>query len=289
MGRPAGAAPAVSVQDFADWNAPQAHASAIAATGVPLLSAAGTLISALLQSVAAAGGTLTKTATFTQTGWALNIITNFPAAATVPFVEVTMTWEDPVTAAIYGEDHYFIPGSSGASGFTVLANGVVKSGVLNVTVTNLDPAQIATVSLLVSQDSVTRAADRWAWRNSADNGLTIPANTLATLPDDESSLGILNGVTIPASSNATWLFGMAPGKLITLSGFMTVVTPANVNFQVRSVPSSVFGGNAYLAFLLPASNDFTFTFTAGRAPMSLKVTNTGTVAGALNVMMTAAA
>lgn len=268
--------------DFPDFATPQAHATAIAATGVPLLSAPGTLITALLQNVAANGGTLTQFATFTQVGYALNIITSFPAAATNPFVEVALIWTDAVSGTVYDEAHYFVPGASGASGFTVLANGIVKSSRLEVIVTNLDAAQAATVSLLVAQDSVSRDHDRWYFRNAADNGLAVQGQTVATLLDDELTLGLINAVNVALSSNTTWMFGMAPGRLVQVSGFMSSSAALDYNLQVRPVPSGTYTSSGYLLYLASTATSFNGTFLAPRAPVSVKVTNNSPTA-AVNV------
>lgn len=278
----------MSVADFTDWNAPAAHATAIATTGVPLLSVPSNLISQIAQVIAASGTATYGPVSVTQPGWAAQFIVQANAAATVPYVEVKFLWTDAVSSIVYGEDHYILPGGSGATSITVLGQGVAQSSQLTVTVTNLDPAQSATVTTQVAQDSVIRNGDRWRFRNVASNGASVPAATLATLPDDETCLGILNGVAIPASGNVSFLFGMAPGKLVTLAGFFTVIAASSINLQVRSQPNNVYGGNAYLGFFLPAASDFTFTFNAGRAPVGLKVTNSSTTSGAFNCMMTAA-
>ena len=278
----------MSVQDFTDWNAPAAHATAIAQTGVPLLSVPSNLIQQIGQVIGASNTASYGPFSVTQPGWAAEFIVQANAAATVPYVEVKFLWTDAVSSIVYGEDHYVIPGGSGASSISVLGQGVCQSSQLTVTVTNLDPAQSVTVTTQVAQDSVIRFGDRWRFRNAASNGAVVPGLTLATLPDDETCLGILNGVTVAASAGPSWLFGMAPGKLITLSGFVTTITPSSINIQVRSQPSQSYGANAYLGFFLPAAADFTFTFNAGRAPIGLKVQNSSTVAGTFTAMMTAA-
>lgn len=278
----------MSQPDYPDFATPQAHATAIAATGVPLLTAPNTLINALLQTVAAAGGTLVKIANFTQVGYAIQVIVNFPAAATNPFCEVTFTWSDPVSATVYDEAHYFVPGAAGASGFTVLGNGPVRSSQLTVTVTNLDAAQAATVTLQVAQDSCIRTADRWYWRNASDNGLAVPTFTVAQLPDDEDVLGILHNLTIPASSSATFLFGMAPGRTVQLDGTVGTITPASLSFKVFAQPTSVYTTAGTLIDTTPAAATWSYQFLAPRAPMILTVTNSSAVVGNIFAMMTAA-
>ena len=278
----------MSVADYPDFATPQAHATAIAGTGVPLLTVPNTLISALLQAVAAAGGTLVKTATFTQVGYAIQVIVNFPAAATNPFCEVAFTWSDPVSGQVYDEAHYFVPGASGASGFTVLGNGPVRAGQLQVTVTNLDAAQIATVSLEVAQDSCIRTADRWYWRNATDNGLTVPTFTLAQLPDDEDVLAILHNLVVPASASLVVLCGMAPGRTVQLAGTVGTISPSSLQFKVQVVPASVYTTAGDLLDTTPTAATWGYQFLAPRAPLLFTITNSSTTAGNVFAMLTAA-
>lgn len=278
----------MSVADFPDFQVPQAHATAIATTGVPLLTVPNTLISALLQVVAAAGGTLVKTATFTQVGYALQVIVNFPAAATNPFCEVALTWSDPVSGQVYDEAHYFVAGAAGASGFTTLGNGPVRAGQLTVTVTNLDAAQAATVTLEVAQDSCIRTADRWYWRNATDNGLTVPGFTLAQLPDDEDVLGILHNLVVPASGSLVVLCGMAPGRSVQLSGTVGTISPSSLQFKVQAVPTSVYTTAGDLLDTTPTTAAWNYQFLMPRAPVIWTITNSSTVAGNVFAMLTAA-
>lgn len=277
----------MSVADYPDYATPQAHATAIAGTGVPLLASPAGLITLNGQNIAAAGQYQSPVTPVAQTGYTTYVNVSFPAAATVPFVEVTLDWIDSATATLVAEDHYFLAGNTSGIGLVTFGSGLAKGNELQLTIANLDPAQAVTVAMHMNQDSVPRLIERWYWRNTLVNGSTVPGLTLASLPDDESCLGILNSALIPAAGNASYLFGMAPGRVITLAGFMTTVAPANVNLQVRSAPEAVYGGNAYLGFFLPAAASFGFTFTAPRAPLTLKVSNTGTAAGQLDCMMTA--
>lgn len=266
----------MTIPDYPDWQEPQAHATAIAETGVPLLSVPNVLITETLQSVPGAGDVAYGPVTFTQTGYALHVITSFPVAATNPFLEVVLTWTDPTSGLVYDEQHYYVPGSSGASGFTVLGQGPARSPQLTITLNNQDPAQAATVTLLAGQDSITRDRDSWRWRNFDNNGLAVEGLTLATLPADELCLGYLHSVTIPAGQTDDWLFGMAPGRLVNLSGITSGITASSVVVQVQAAPTSIYSGAGICLYEALVTPGYDFQFIAPRAPVLLKISNNAT-------------
>lgn len=264
------------VTDFPDFQVPQAHATAVAATGVPLLSKPNVLVSSLLQSIPASGTQHYGPVTLTQTGYAIQILVQFPVAATSPYVEVVLTWSDPVSSTVYGEQHYWVPGAAPPTAFTTLGEGPARSNQLTVTVNNNDPAQAATVSLLVAQDSVGRNVDRWYYRNAADNGLVVPGHTLAALPDDESVLGLFNAITVAVSTTATFLCGMAPGQRVTLAGVASGIAASSIAIQVAAAPESVYGTPGLLLQADITDLNENFTFTAPRSPLLFKIRNNAT-------------
>lgn len=279
----------MSITDYADWNEPAAHAAAIATVGVPLLSSPNTLLNQIGVSIPAGGFQQFVGLPFTQIGYAVQMIVEFPVAATNPFVELRLTWSDPVSAAVYDEAHYFIAGSgSGVSGWTTLGNGPARSSQLTAEVTNLDPAQAVTVTIQVAQDSCVRQADRWYWRNNANIGLGVPGFNLAQQIDDEDVLGIMHNSVIPASGSLKLLCGMAPGRLAQLAGTLVTVAPSAITFQVQAVPSSVYTTASDVLYAVPAAATFGYQFLLPRAPVLLQVTNSSTVAGNIFAMMTAA-
>lgn len=277
----------MTAADYPDFATPQAHATAIAATGVPLLSSPAILATSIAQVVAASGTETFANEVLTQTGYAIELVIAYPAAATNPFCEVRLTWTDPVSGIVYGEQHYFVVGGTAAAPMTTLGSGPARSAQLTVAVTNLDTVQAATVTMLLAQDSTIRQADRWGWRNAANASGIVPANTLATLPDDESVPGYLNAVNVLNAANATWLFGMAPGQLVQLSGSASSAAALAYSYQVRGVPSSVYTASGYLLYSDVTTTGFNGTFIAPRAPVSLKITNNGTASAAFHVQMTA--
>lgn len=262
--------------DFPDWHTPQANATAISTTGVPLLSNPNVLINEQLQVIAAGSDAVYGPVTVTQTGYSLQVITLFPVAATNPFVEVVLTWTDPASGIVYDESHQFVPGSSGASGFTVLASGPARSSNLTVTVNNLDGAQAATISLLAGQHSTVAVRDTWRWRNADDNGLTVEGETLASLPDDELCLGYLHSATVNAATTLSWLFGMAPGRTVQLSGITSGVAASNVVLQAQAAPTSAYTVAGICLYEALTTPGFDFTFQAPRGPVLLKISNNAT-------------
>lgn len=278
----------VSVADYPDFATPQAHATAIAATGVPLLAAPATLINRSGVTILGGNTNVLAPVTFTQVGYATQIMASFPAAATNPFISVELLWADAATSLVYDDAHYITVGASGATAFTTLGNGPARSGQLTMSITNLDPAQTVTLQIQVAQDSSIRTTDRWYWRTNVDIGLPVPTFTPATLVPDEDVLGILHGVTVPASTSVTYLFGMAPGRTVNFAGTLVTTPPASVTYQVSPAPLTTYTSAADVLITAPAAANFGYQFIAPRAPLYLKITNSSATAGTIFCMMNAA-
>lgn len=262
--------------DFPDWGTTQAQATAISTTGVPLLSNPNVLVNQTLQSIAAGGSLVFGPVAVTQTGYSLQVNTTFPSTATNPFLEVVMTWTDPGTGQVYDDEHYFVPGAQTPSAFTVLGSGPARSGHLTVTLVNLETVQAGTVTLQVAQHSTVSPRDTFRWRNTTDNAVVVPGLTLPVLPDDELCLGYLRGATIAAGATTSWLFGMAPGRLVQLAGITSGIAATSIVLQVQAAPTSVYTGSGICLYEALATLGFDFQFIAPRAPVLLKVTNNAT-------------
>lgn len=267
--------------DYPDWQTPQAHATAIGATGVPLL----VLPTLELQQTfnPNAGATQSSASVpVTQIGYEIIVQSSFSVAPTSPFIRVTIAWNDGVPLDPVATDTFIVPASTTPGAFRVQGNGPTKGAAAVISVTNLDSLQVATVQVMFLQHSRVLSADEWTFDNPADAALTVSGFTLPKLPDDESCLGILDNVTIAASSSSAWLFGISPG--IAVVGYeMSVGAASSLSIRVRPKPDSEYSGHnvLYSAVSAPPS----FQIAGARAPLGLVLANSATTAITLSLGM----
>lgn len=263
------------ITDYPD-NAPHvATASQIAETGVPLLTASSVITGPGTFAIAGGGSKTYAVSNLAQIGYEALVTASFPAAATVPFIEVSLAWRDSVTNARMWSDSFIVPGATSPAFWVTRGRGQSKADQLIVTVTNLDPAQTVTYNLTVFQNSRIPPTDIWQWDNNSDNGSAIPGFSLPKLPDDESVLGILDGVTIAASQQNTYLFGMWDG-LVNIGYEVNTGTASNLTIKIRPAPDGQYSThNIIYSATGPPSN---FQVAGNRAPLRVIVANAATTA-----------
>lgn len=266
----------MTTPDYADWQEPQAHATAISQTGVPLLNAAALLEQALGVVIPTNGASTFGPWTITQTGYSATIGVLFPSGSPTAFVKVQLQWIDSVSNALVARETYFLPGSFSANAWVTLGSGLAKADTLKMVITNLDATGTATINITVDQDSVVRGGDRWYFDNEADNGLSTAAATSATYPPDEFCLGVWASSGVSASSQASRLFGMAPGRAVQFSYSASGPASPSGTLQAVAVPNSVYTAGAILAEFPLTSLTGSFQFIAPRGPVVLHVNNGAT-------------
>lgn len=274
--------------DYADWTAPQAHATAIAATGVPLLGASATLINNLAFNIPGGGSSAYQTVIMGQVSYEFIITATFGVGPTVPFMRVNVVWTDTAINKTIHVDDWIVPGTTTVGGFVVRGVGPAKSDQVQVTLFNLDPAVAVTGSVVQVQSSRLYAGDIFRWDNGADSGLVVPGFTLPSLPQDTSILGTVSAGTVIASGNSQWLCGMANDVPVNLAIATATVTPSNLTFTVYAKPTAFYGSTAYLLRVVPTGPSSSYQFIGSRSPMLVEVNNSSAVAGTVSFCLTAA-
>lgn len=263
------------VTDYPDYSQHVAQAQQIAATGVPLLHAKNLLES--VSSAAVAGGTLRAGAStaVTQHSYLAKVLLKTGSAATVPFAEIQLSWIDSASGEQVGTDSFIVPCSSSPSPFGVYGNGPVKADTVVCNVRNLDPAVALTVSYKTWQMSRVVLRDNWQWINALNAGANVPGFTVVTPVDDESVLGMLGGVTVPASGQNQYLFGMHNG-LIQVALDQGGGPWTNVSVLIAAQPNSSYTiDNQVYASVSPPP---VFQIAGPRAPLRVILKNTATTA-----------
>lgn len=203
----------MTTADFPDFATPQAHATAIAATGVPLLRGATNLASASAQSLAGgASQTLLNAVPWTQPGWEASFVLNLPAGAgTSPFALVTFTWFDATGAFIIRQKVITLTvGNGPANAITSAGFGPARGELLTVTIKNTDGVATLTYSYTVTQ---TSHVPNYDWFRQITYAATAPITFVNPSGDPPSGLIAQAAPPVSAMGSVSRLFALAEGKL----------------------------------------------------------------------------
>lgn len=175
--------------DYADYQTPQAHATAIYGTKVPLarsVTAVGSAIGATLN--AGVNTPLFVNVAIDQPGWELEFQASLPGAVgTVPFALLRLQFlKSATTLIISNRPMYAQVGQSTNQGVATGGYGPVRGDVVSLSLTNLDPAQVMTYSYAFS--AVSHPHIRDVWRQ--DDYTAFPPATF-TWPSGEPGIGWL--------------------------------------------------------------------------------------------------
>lgn len=264
--------------DFPDWQAPQAHATQIAATGVPLLVKSTSVLDITGRVIGANGSYQSGNLAVSQPGFECVILAQIPNTATVPFVRVRLAWVDSSSAQIVAETIWIQPASTVAPGWQCMARGPSKADLVQVTVTNLDAAQAVTAGIVLLANSRVYPGDVLVNDTFQNSSAAVPAWTLAPNSPLTEVLGQVTNQNIGASSQFTWLLPPGNGAKGVLTMNTGAATVSNVRVNLYPVPPSQFSNSPPLVPGLPAANDFASEFVVPRCPMSLTVANLATTA-----------
>lgn len=267
----------MTVSDYPDWQTPQAHATAIANTGVPLLRMTNNSGTASLTSLAG-GATVTLVApvVVNQPGWEASFIVWFPSASgTLPFLQLAFIWIDSASGLTVFQRNVVITAGNGASNpVRTRMWGPVQGDTLQVVAFNLDPAVTATFDWTVNQTSHVFEHDwvsQGAYAAVAPNGFVNPLGTPTT------NLLVKHSPTIAASGTdkvlcATWLGDVDLNIDNTASaGSVTVQVMDPAGFASGTVGATLF------KTVVPLGGTFSQSLTLPATPVILELQNTATI------------
>lgn len=203
--------------DFPDWQAPQAHATAISTTGAPLLRLTTKIGSGSATSIPATGQvTLITAAPITQPGYEAALQLNLPVATgTIPFAALNVQWIDTSSGLAVSSKQYFLSAGNGpANALQYYIAGPCYGDQLTVTVTNLEAAAAMTLTWAFNQTSHIYEHDRIVqplYGGLAPNGFTNPAG------NPNAAVIAITRPTIAANSQASRLCAVRSGKALLCS------------------------------------------------------------------------
>lgn len=207
----------MTVTDTPDWMSDGQQVSAQVATGsvsgatggTPLLTGPNTLINQDSVTVAAGGGLQNLFTSTTRPGYIIHIKASIAATATIPFLKVTMFWQNVATGENVAEEVWYVPASSSGT-INVYGKGPMKANSLVVQLENPDPADAITAVVTVLE--TTHHVARDDWRSDVPNN--VPGFTAIGLSDPFALiLGSAVNNAAPANSVFTYLLPLYAGQV----------------------------------------------------------------------------
>ena len=266
----------MTVADYPDWGTPQANATAIAGTGVPLLRLSNTKKFNIGTTIVGGGNsTLLTSGAMTQPGYEIGVRCSVPAGTgTLPFVAFTLTWTDATTGiATARRDVVATAGNGSGNAVTSYFNGPCRGGNLKVVATNIDPAVTVTIDWTINQTS-------HVYEHDQAGQLAYPA----TAPHGYSNPTGINGTGVIAWQQPSLAAGSTQAVLCALYGgdvFLSVDTTGisvPVVIALTDAPGYATGTTAgeYFADTLSTAGTFTLPLTLPFSPVLLALSNLGT-------------
>lgn len=271
--------------DYADYNTPQAHATAIAATGVGLLKFANQIAQGTGTTVAGGAlATLASLVAVTQPSWEYGAALSLPAASgTAPFSRLILNWFDPTGTQQLAQDIFEAPSGNGpANAISITGRGPCKGEKLTAQLRNVDPAQTLTLTYLLQQTSHVFTLPQWeqvAPPGTAPNGFTGSGG------DYGISMPVNMAATIAASSSITRLLGTRFGKwrfLVDNTGQANAV-----RVQIQTIVGFAIPAGTNIADVTVANAAVSsFEVSMPSSPAVIVLTNNGTT-GSITPVVTA--
>lgn len=264
--------------DFPDWQVPQANATKIAATGVPLLRLSTSKKFNLGTTIAGgASSTLLTAGVMTQPGYEIGFHAYLAAGVgTLPFVAVELLWSDDVTnIATARRDIVITAGNGQANQVTSFFNGPCRGNTLQVVAKNLDPAQTVTLDWTINQTSHVYEHDQagqLAYPATAPNGYTNATGINGT------NLILWAHPTLAAGGSQAYLCALYGGDVFLQLDCTGLQTPTVIS--ITDAPGYATGttaGDIYSNTVAAGSALFV-PMTLPFSPVLVTLSNTGTVA-----------
>ncbi len=263
--------------DYPDWQTPQAHATQISVTGVPLLRFTNNLgFSASSTLVGAANVTLLASMAINQPGYEVSITVSMPAGTgTVPFIRLSLQWLDSTSnIQMARRDVVLAAGNGPANALTYYIRGPMHGNRFLIKAVNLDPAVTATIMWTANETSHVFEHDEAiqnAYAGTAPNGFANPGGVVT------AGLVAFTEASVAASSANFFLCALYAGDLVLNIDNVTVANAVKVElfdgpgYITGSVNSPIFG------VIVAAAGSVSLQLTLPFSPLTLKVTNQGTV------------
>lgn len=259
--------------DYPDYQTPQAHANAIAITGVPLLSLATSLFSmGAAQSVASGADFTVPGGPFTvnQIGYEFFLQVSGDAASLLPVGLLSLTWSDSVSGNVVAVDHYSVIGGSAAfQRFS--CTGPTKGDTLAVKFHNYDATQAQQFQMSMVENS--RVFVRDDLRQITTVAVPLISNGVY---DQQAGILLATNPTIGAGATVARLIAFYSG-LVNVYAFGPLAYRVNIAMEDGAL-GTLGGNNLWAASVLAAGGgDLYQPVALPRMQCVLSIQNNGTI------------
>jgi hypothetical protein len=262
--------------DFPDWQTPQAHATTIASTGVPLLRLSNSVKTGTATTIVGAGtSTLLAAGSFTQPGYEFAFRASMPAGTgTVPFVALQLSWSNAGSGlGTARRDVVITAGNAAANAVTSYMNGPCRGDTLQVKAVNLDPAVTVTLDWALSQTSHVYEHDQasqLAYPATAPHGFSNPSAVPSTGVIANPAPALAGGAT------AAFLCALYGGDVFLSVDTTGISVPIIVSLTDAPGYATGSSGGEFFADTLSSAGTFTLPLTLPFSPVLFSLSNGGT-------------
>lgn len=226
--------------DYPDWTAPQAHADAIAATGAPLLTLPGSLVSS---AMVLGPGLTGSTALFTidQPCYEIRLDPFQSGAGAAGPLLIQLTWVDVSSLTNSDAESWYIWPGTGSGGHLIFGKGPVKGAQLFLLMQNFSAGATYTVNYKIFARShlYTRDDLRSGVRASTVSGANLP------VIDPTSGLLAFRNVNLGAGLGDTTELPLYNGMIMLSANTASNTGDLTITVQDSANPNAEGLGGAF--------------------------------------------
>jgi hypothetical protein len=259
--------------DYQDWSAPQAHATAIAGTGVPLLTVPSLLVN-LTQTVNAGADILSPAYAMPQVAYEIALFAIANGSGSAAPLLVNMIWRDSTNTFLLGNEEWWIwPGNTGGT-HQIIGTGPCKGANLFIELKNTSSAMSYSVQYVLYARSNVYTRDDW---RSVAYTTTVSGQTV--IASDPSALqNAYVSQSVGAGANAIFELPLIAGNCFFHADSASNTNDLVVAFQNSANPNGSGLGSTLAKYRSDANGFVNGNIALPRFQNRVAVSNTNAAA-----------